>query len=338
MSEFGLQSFPGLKTIETFTLPEDRNIFSYVMESHQKNGTSNEKILYYISENFKYPKNFDSLTFVSQLIQAEGMRYGVEHWRRNRGRCMGAIYWQLNDCWPVASWSSIDYYGRWKAMHYAAKRFFEPILASACEEGTTVSLHVTNDKLEKFSGILKWSLVKCSGEVIKTNEIDIMLEGLSTKEIVSLDFKELLNTKKKQREIYLEYSLIEHDYILSDGTVLFVKSKHFDFMNPEMALDINEEADRFTIDIFSKSYAKFVELNLKDADATFSDNIFDLTSNRVKRIEVIKDNISQRLTLDSFKDQLIVRSLYDTYEEVNLRNWSSFSLIFYKARNNSRLI
>ena len=91
MSEFGLQSFPCLKTIKSFTLPEDRNIFSYVMESHQKSGTGNEKILYYIGENYKYPKDFDSLLYASQLIQAEGIRYGVEHWRRNRGRCIGSL-------------------------------------------------------------------------------------------------------------------------------------------------------------------------------------------------------------------------------------------------------
>ena len=126
VSEFGFQSFPSEKTIESFTLPEDRNIFSYVMERHQKNGAANGKILYYLSETFKYPKDFSSLIYVSQLLQAEAIKYGVEHWRRNRGRCMGAIYWQLNDCWPVASWSSIDYYGRWKALHYFARKFFCP--------------------------------------------------------------------------------------------------------------------------------------------------------------------------------------------------------------------
>ena len=158
MSEFGLQSFPCVKTIESFALPKDMNIFSYVMETHQKCGTGNEKILYYISQNFRYPKDFGSLLYVSQLIQAEGLRYGVEHWRRNRGRCMGAIYWQLNDCWPVASWSSIDYFGRWKALHYTAKRFFAPVLASACEEGTKVSLHVSNESSDQFEGVLSWTL------------------------------------------------------------------------------------------------------------------------------------------------------------------------------------
>ena len=92
------------------------------MESHQKNGTANGKILYYISENFRYPKDFDSLVYVSQVLQGIAIKAGVDHWRANRGRCMGALYWQLNDNWPVASWASIDYFGRWKALHYMDKK------------------------------------------------------------------------------------------------------------------------------------------------------------------------------------------------------------------------
>ena len=109
VSEFGFQSLPCLKTIERFTLPQDRNLFPYVMEKHQRNNAANGKILNYLSQTFLYPADFDTLLYASQLLQAEAIRYGVEHWRRHRGRCMGAIYWQLNDCWPVASWSSIDY-------------------------------------------------------------------------------------------------------------------------------------------------------------------------------------------------------------------------------------
>ena len=140
------------------------------MESHQKSGTGNEKILYYIGETYKYPKDFDSLLYASQLIQAEGLRYGVEHWRRNRGRCMGAIYWQLNDCWPVASWSSIDYFGRLKALHYAAKKFFSPILLSACEEGTRVSLHVSNETMKEVRGTILWTLMDASSNIIAKSE------------------------------------------------------------------------------------------------------------------------------------------------------------------------
>ena len=135
VSEFGFQSFPALKTCESFTRPEDRNIFSYVMEKHQRNATANGKIMNYLEQTFLYPSDFDTVLYASQLLQAEAIRCGIEHFRRHRGRCMGTIVWQLNDCWPVASWSSIDYYGRWKALHYYEKRCFAPILISCEEEG-----------------------------------------------------------------------------------------------------------------------------------------------------------------------------------------------------------
>ncbi|RED51761.1 beta-mannosidase [Cohnella lupini] len=314
MSEFGLQSFPSLKTVETFTLPEDRNIFSYVMESHQKNGTGNEKILYYIGEHFKYPKNFESLLYASQLIQAEGMRYGVEHWRRNRGRCMGAIYWQLNDIWPVASWSSLDYYGRWKASHYATKRFFAPVLASACEEGTNVALHVTNETLNKVEGVLTWRLMDHLSEVIQSGELAVSVDALSSREATNLDFGSVLDTKQKLRRSYLEFDFNVEGQLVSGGTVLFVKSKHFNYLDPNISAQVSETEDRFTVEVRSRAFAKFVKLDLTTADSIWSDNIFDLSASRPKVVTVLKSSLSETLTLGEFQEQLTIQSLFDTYE------------------------
>ena len=125
-SEFGFQSFPCAKTVNSFTLEDDRNIFSRVMESHQKNDAANGKMLYYLSENLRYPKDLTHLLYASQVLQGMAIKYGVDHWRRNRGRCMGTLYWQINDDWPAPSWSSIDYFGRWKALHYMAQKFYAP--------------------------------------------------------------------------------------------------------------------------------------------------------------------------------------------------------------------
>ena len=313
MSEFGLQSFPCMKTIESFTLPEDRNVFSSVLESHQKCNTGNEKILYYISDHYKYPKDFDSLLYASQLIQAEGIRYGVEHWRRNRGRCMGAIYWQLNDCWPVASWSSIDSFGRWKALHYAAKKFFAPILISACEEGTHVSIHVSNESLEKVSGKLTWALMDAKSNTIKSAEKEIQVDALSSKEFENLNFAAELYSKQLLRNTYLEYSFIVDNEIATTGTVLFVKSKHFNYINPEITMDVSEENDKFIINVKSKAFSRFVELDIKEADALFSDNFFDLSAGAARKIEIRKERLSKNLSLAELKSQLTVRSLIDTY-------------------------
>ena len=150
VSEFGFQSFPCMETIESFTAPEDRNVFSYVMEKHQRNASANGRIVSYLSQMYLYPSELTNLVYASQLLQAQAMQYGVEHWRRNRNdeRCMGAVVWQLNDCWPVASWASIDYYGRWKALHYYEKRFFAPVLISCHEEG--ILSQNTNVNAEPF--------------------------------------------------------------------------------------------------------------------------------------------------------------------------------------------
>lgn len=310
-SEFGFQSFPSLKTVETFTLPEDRNIFSYVMEKHQKNGTANGKILYYLSENFKYPKDFDSLLYTSQILQAEAIKYGVEHWRRNRGRCMGAIYWQLNDCWPVASWASIDSLGRWKALHYYAKRFFAPVLLSACEEGTRVELHVTNETMKPFRGTIHWKLRDHRSDILREGTAQAEAAPLSALLCGTLDFGDMLEDRKMLRKVYLEYNLAVNGQCVSEGTVLFAKPKHFEFLDPQLEIDVEDAGDKFVLAVSSKAYAKYVELDLKEADGKFSDNYFDVSAGSIKKVEVEKAGLSRKLSLEEFKNMLKARSAYD---------------------------
>ncbi|MCJ7825449.1 MAG: glycoside hydrolase family 2 protein, partial [Anaerolineales bacterium] len=130
MSEFGFQALPPLATIRTYANEADLNMTSYVMEWHQKNDSGNALMVAQMLDNFRLPKDFPALVYLSMVLQAEGIRYGVEHWRRHPRRVSGTLYWQLNDCWPVASWSSLDYFGRWKALHYAARRFYAPLMLS----------------------------------------------------------------------------------------------------------------------------------------------------------------------------------------------------------------
>ena len=147
-SEFGFQSFPCAKTVNSFTLEDDRNIFSRVMESHQKNDAANGKMLYYLSENLRYPKDLTHLLYASQVLQGMAIKYGVDHWRRNRGRCMGTLYWQINDNWPAPSWSSIDYFGRWKALHYMAQKFYAPHAVSMTLEDHRCHVYFSNESFE----------------------------------------------------------------------------------------------------------------------------------------------------------------------------------------------
>ena len=306
LSEFGFQSFPAVKTIEQFTAPEDRNIFSYVMEKHQKNAGADGKILQYMSQMYLYPESLELLVYVSQLLQAEAIRYGVEHFRRNRGRCMGCVYWQLNDCWPVASWSSIDYYGRWKALHYFAKRFFAPVLLSCEEEGALSSsmnvneenrrirkaarFCVTNETRERITGVIRWSLRDASSRIHQQGQYCVEAEPLSVCSFPQMEF-----TEADMRRWYLSYELWIGDRRVSHGSSLFVPPKHFEFEDPQ--LEVWQEGEM--VCIRSSAFAKGVELGNKDGDLLLSDNYFDMDAG-VERVRVMQGSM----------EGLSVRSIY----------------------------
>jgi beta-mannosidase len=170
VSEFGFQSLSSLETIRTYADEDDWNMTSYIMEHHQRNPAGNSKIINYMTDHFRLPKDFESLVYLTQLLQAECVRTGVEYWRRNRCTS-GALYWQLNDCWPVASWASLDYYGRWKALHYAARRFYAPVLLSAEDwppGDDTPDDHI--DPEDNGQRRVRWSLEMLDGEVLSTGE------------------------------------------------------------------------------------------------------------------------------------------------------------------------
>lgn len=283
-SEFGFQSFPCLKSVKQFTLPDDRNIFSRVMERHQRNQAANGKILSYLSQTFRYPNSFDDLLYASQLMQAEAIRYGVEHWRRNRGRCMGAIIWQLNDIWPVASWASIDYYGRWKALHYAAKRFFAPVMISAEEEGElsqnpkineyhpvplekSFRLNVCNETLRDVTGEVVWALRTPDGAIVRQNQQTLTIPAMSAKWLDKVDCADASLTGH-----YVSFAFVVDDVAVSEGTCIFCAPKHFEFVNPRLTVETRGD----TLVVTSHAYAKQVWLESEDADLLLDDNAFDM--------------------------------------------------------------
>ncbi|MFR3796086.1 MAG: beta-mannosidase [Christensenellales bacterium] len=294
-SEFGFQSFPCLKSVEQFTLPDDRNIFSRVMERHQRNQAANGKILSYLSQTFRYPNSFDDLLYASQLMQAEAIRYGVEHWRRNRGRCMGAIIWQLNDIWPVASWASIDYYGRWKALHYAAKRFFAPVMISAEEEGElsqnpkineyhpaplekSFRLNVCNETLRDVTGEVVWALRTPDGAIVRQNQQTLTIPAMSAKWLDKVDCADASLTGH-----YVSFAFVVDDVALSEGTCIFCAPKHFEFVDPRLTLETRGD----TLVVTSHAYAKQVWLESEDADLLLDDNAFDMNPG-TKVVRVVK--------------------------------------------------
>lgn len=314
LSEFGIQSFPCLKTVESFTLPEDRNIFSAVMESHQKCGGGNEKIFAYLSQYFRYPKDFGSLLYVSQLIQAEGLRCGVEHLRRNRGRCMGAVYWQLNDCWPAPSWASLDYFGRWKALHCAARRFFAPVMISACEEGVSAGLFLSNETREAVSGEAEWRLETADGGVLRSGRTAVQAPALSSVSLETLDFSAELDSPERRESAFLAFRFVSGGRELSRGAVMFVPAKHFRLSSPKLAAQTADAGESFRITLKAASFAPFTELSVAGADPVFSDNFFPLLPGEAREISVLKDELPQGMTAEQLSAALRLRSLYDSFE------------------------
>ena len=291
-SEFGFQSFPCMKTVASFATGREQNIFSRVMESHQKNGGANQKILAYLAQTLRMPASFEGMLYASQLLQAEAIRYGVEHWRRNRGRCMGAIYWQLNDCWPVASWSSVDYFGRWKALHYAARRFFAPVLASCVLEGRKARFYVTNDRPEDFAGELVCLLADARGQVLRTERRAVTCPVLSALEVGLMDFTGDFDPAARHPEddrmVY--FTLLDGEgQAVSEGCELFSLPKHFAFQPPRIRWEIAQEADGFRITLDCDAAAWGVCLELSQADGRFSDNWFALLPGRPRAVYLPKD-------------------------------------------------
>ena len=298
-SEFGFQALPAKKTIETFTDdPKDMNLFSYVMEKHQRQYGANGKIMNYLQQVYLYPTDFDTLIYASQLLQADAIRYGVEHFRRNRGRCMGAIVWQLNDCWPVISWSSIDYCGRWKALHYAEKRFFAPLLLSCEEEGMmtqeadmnrehfvfekSIQLNVANETMEEQCVQVSWAVRNAKGEIQHDGGVkELRVPALSS---VWLD-KELLPDIDVFSE-YVSYEMRQNGESVSEGTVIFSYPKYFRYEDPHLSFRV--EGDEIIVS--ADAYAKSVEIQNEEEDLLLSDNYFDVNGDE-KRVKILSGEV-----------------------------------------------
>lgn len=300
VSEFGFQAFPSEKTIDSFALQKDKNIFSRIMEMHQRNCAANGKIMKYMGDTYLYPTDFSKLLYISQILSAEGIKTGIEHFRRNRGRCMGTIVWQLNDIWPVASWASIDYFGRWKALHYVEKRCFEPIHISCEDVGESsvrpyciqepgkvefsAKLHVANETAEDVNGVVEWAIKDNSGNIrcnpvrqeVKVPAYDgLWLDKIEISEDIIFD-------------CFLEFKFEVDGKTVSKGTEIFTQPKHFEFLDPEFTMERRENKIYLT----SKTYAQNVCIEGVDGDVVLSDNFFDMTAETVE-LEILRGEATE---------------------------------------------
>ena len=314
-SEFGFQSFPEPRMVEKFTDPGDRNITSYVMERHQRSGIGNAVIMQYMLAWFRMPTSFASTLWLSQIQQGLAIKYAVEHWRRNRPRCMGALYWQLDDCWPVASWSSIDSDGRWKALHYMARKFYNPVLVSGVEnlETGVVEVHLSNESPKQFKGEVQWRITRADGTEVRVNGRKVVLEPYSTMRLGVLKLGDLLK-QIGPRDVLVWLTLLREDgAVESSNLVTFCRPKHIDLPDPRIRFDIRPWDDNsYAVTLNSRQPALWAWLELDGVEAKYDDNFFNIEPGRPVRVRV---SPAKRMKIEEFSRILRVHSLRDTYAE-----------------------
>ena len=309
MSEFGFQAFPTMETVEFYAAPEDRNLTSYIMEHHQRGNHGNGLIIAQMTDTFRMPKDFTAWIYLSLILQAEGIRYGVEHWRRNMHRVAGTLYWQLNDCWPVASWASIDYFGRWKALHYLACRFYAPVLLSIEDKPPQMDIHIASDLTKSWQGTILWMLETVSGDLVDSGTLVVEADPLADTPIHSFDFSNQVNAEN-ERDLVFICELWQGADLVSTSLGTFVPNKHVSFMDPDLNVTITQVGDEFVFSVTAKSMARFVELKLRAADVVFSDNYFDVPAGREVEISC---QIPDGWSLEMAEDALRVYSLYNSF-------------------------
>ena len=308
MSEFGFQSFPEMRTILSFAQSGDLAIDSPVMMSHQKNHGGNERILTYMLREYPEPKDFASFVYVSQVQQAEAIKVGAEDLRRNRPRTMGSLFWQLNDCWPVASWSSIDYFGRWKALHYYARRFYADLLISPFAHDGAVDVYIVSDKLQATAGQIRMRLLDFEGKTLLDKTQDVQLPAQSSAVYMSLNDKEVLGSADPERT-FMVLDLKVGGQIVSRNEVFFDRMRNLQLpLKPAIQSDISSSSSTYTITLRSPVLARSVYLSFGDLDVKLSDNYFDLLPSEETVIQ-----LTSTATLDQLKAALKIISLTDAF-------------------------
>ncbi|MCL1951193.1 MAG: hypothetical protein FWF60_00045, partial [Oscillospiraceae bacterium] len=283
-SEFGLESLPSMEAVRAFAGPEDYDITSPVFNAHQKCGSGNEKILYYLLLQYRLPRRFGDLLYLSQLTQAECVRDATEHWRRNRGRCNGSLYWQLNDCWPVCSWAGIDYLNRGKALHFAARRFNEPVAVSIEDSRKGIKLYVINDTREERALSLSWQLMRFNGEIILSEEdiavwakplssgVQALNNGMTDEIHIGMGGLNLA------RNLVLRAQLKDGGQVISQRTLLFGKEKDIGLPRCKFAARVEVKDDVAQITVQSDKFARAVYLESALLKGDLSDNFIDMFS------------------------------------------------------------
>ncbi len=308
MSEFGFQSLPDMRTIETFTLAKDRSLDSEAMKAHQKHKRGAQLIDEYMARQYNPPKDFESYVYVSQLLQAEGIRRGIEAHLRAYPDCMGSLYWQLNDCWPVVSWSSIDNQGRWKALHYAARRAFRPVHTMLSLNNGKINASLVNHSSDTLFSKGQVGVVDFQGNILIERPGSMPIMPLSARTITGGNANRILGGRDPSSHL-VSFKIFDRDSnLVSKSLIATVEPKDLRLTPPNISTTISKSDKGYRIQLDTDVFAKAVYLQI-DRDGFFTDNFFDLLPGENKELVFETEE-----TISDFKDRLRIRSLVDSYQ------------------------
>ncbi|HEV2862187.1 MAG TPA: glycoside hydrolase family 2 protein [Pyrinomonadaceae bacterium] len=309
MSEYGFQSFPLIESVRAYTRPADHDIESPVMLAHQKHPRGNQLVREYMLREYPQPKDFESFLYVSQILQAEGIRVGTEHLRRIMPHNMGALYWQVDDCWPVASWSGIDYYGRWKALHFYARRFYKDLLLSPHEEDGQVKFYVVSDRTTQTPAELRVRLLDFDGRALHEKTLTLDVAALASKPYHSVPTADLLRGRDPSK-VFLHGELLVGGQTVSSNSLFFKPFKELSLTPPRIVLSAEGVRGRTVVTVTADRLARGVHLSAEGVEGSFSDNFFDLLPNRPAQVEF---RAARRVSAAELSKRLRVRSLADAF-------------------------
>ena len=309
MSEYGFQSFPEYETVKTYTTEEDRkSIETPIMLAHQRHQRGNQLVREYMLREYKEPKDFESFLYVSQVLQAEGIKTGAEHLRRIMPRNMGSLYWQANDCWQVASWSAMDYFGRWKALMYYTRRFYAPVLVSAHVEDDKMNVYVVSDSPEAKKAQMILTLMDLNGRILSLRKLDLMVEPLKGKSYFTQNVSELLGGTDTKNVVLLAELKINGKTV-SQNEYFFKPFKELSLEQPEIKTYIAQMRNYIRVTFSTDTLAKSVYLSGFN-EGFFSDNYFNLIPGKPMNIEF---RTKEKMSAEEFRKRLKVRSLADAF-------------------------
>lgn len=280
MSEYGFQSFPEFESIKKFTEPSDWGLYSEVMKAHQRSYIGNGRIIEYMDDYYDVPEQFEDLLYLGQILQAEAIKNAIESHRADMPYCMGSLYWQLNDCWPAASWSGIDYYGRWKALHYYARESFKnQIVRTVIENSKIKIIGVSDTRGSEVS--LKVNLIDFEGLSLWNRNFRVEMPNNSTNTLTEIDLDKIPALRNSTKSL-LYVSIVNNGHLIDSDIFYFEKPKELQLPYPDIHIHIREKADKYELEITSDKLCKNLMLVSESNAYSFSDNYFDILPGETK--------------------------------------------------------